>query len=144
MSHVTVLNILRSKQIVRHAASGMECRGTCTIFLMQRIPYFSSQSWPWCLQKECCARWSRETILEAGLPKRIPGGYKYTWSHSPFFLEPLSLGSARAYTLSPIQTTSMKEIIMVVASKTTFVMEDADLNSVQSALIKTFFIQLLY
>jgi len=38
----------------------------------------------------------------------------------------------------------MKEMIMVVASKMTFVMEDVDLNSVRSALIKTFFIQLLY
>lgn len=39
------------KQITRYSASGMECRGTCTIFLMQRIPYFPIQSWPWCLTK---------------------------------------------------------------------------------------------
>lgn len=46
LSHVTALNVLRSKQIVHHAASGMECRGTCTIFLMWGDPYFPSQSWP--------------------------------------------------------------------------------------------------
>jgi len=40
LSHVSVLNISRSKQIVCHAASGMECRGTCTIFLMRGYHIF--------------------------------------------------------------------------------------------------------
>jgi len=83
------------------------------------------------------------TILEAGLPRRIPG-VQIPEVTPLSFRASLSLGSARSSTLSPIQTTSMKEIIMVVASKTTFVMEDVDLNSIRSALIKTFFIRLLY
>jgi len=77
-------NISRSQQITRYSASGMECRGTCTIFLMQRIPYFPIQSWPWCLQKECWARLGKSRdYFEGGVAKRDSESTD-TWSHSPF------------------------------------------------------------
>lgn len=76
---------------------------------------------------------SPETISRAGLPRGIPR--VQIPEVTPLFFTASFLGFAR------FCTPFTKEIIM---ADTTFVMEDIDLNLVQTALIKTFFIRLLY
>lgn len=72
-SHVTVLNISRSKQNVHHAASGWNVEERVQFFRCKGY-YIFLASLDLDVYKRNVVQDGPKTILEAGLPRGTPGG----------------------------------------------------------------------
>lgn len=140
----------RKRTVHERARSGMS-RNVYNFSLMQRTSYFPIQFWPWCPRKECWARRSRDYfgggVAEHSFGEREGGAQIPIVTPLSFRAYPLPrIRPFLSRTLSPHPLADRPRSwrISMVASQAIPVMEDTDLNSIQTILIKTSFIRLLY